>query len=401
MTLNIAAIATRRIDDSLPTNVQHLMTRLACHFPVFYIEPPADLLYLLRKPRFILRYFRKPSDTSLQIKIPILLPFGHRFKLIKKINQNLRTAQIRFFLRSKTNELLFLWLFSPKDFYLIDQLQVQKIYFHVTDDYSAFPNKAGLGSPSQIKSQENFIQKKADRIFVTSQYLAGLKDQWSTKIQLVSNVADVNHFAKARNANTPIPPELNCIPRPMAGFIGAVDRYKVDFDLIQYCAEDNPHISFVFVGPTGHGDDTAHHSLPLKRNIYYLGERPYQRLPSFLKAFDVCLIPYRLTRYTQSCFPLKLYEYLAAGKPVVATNLPAIIQHEDLVDVGACPEEFSQLIIRALQNDTPERITARQKVAANNSWDHRIEQFKNILLKDAVKMNPLTMADQKQNDLSR
>ena len=398
MSLTIAAVATRRIDDPLPTNVQHLMTRLASYFPVVYIEPPADLLYLLRKPRFFVRFFSKPSAASLRLKIPILLPFGHRFARIKKINQRLRLAQMRRFLRSKTKAPLILWLFSPRDFDLIGRLPAQKIYFHVTDDYTAFPIQAALGTPSQIRCRENFIGKKADRIFVTSQYLADLKPQWAAKIQLVSNVADVRHFAQAQSGCTPIPPEVACIPKPLVGFIGAVDQYKVDFDLIRYCAEDNPSFSFVFIGPVGRGDDTAPGSLPLNKNIHYLGEKPYAQLPHFLKAFDVGLIPYRLTGYTQACFPLKLYEYLAAGKPVVATNLPAVGHHRDLVRVGANPAEFSQFIRQALQDDSPKRIAARQMAAQKNSWERRIEQFKSILLKDAIEMNQPAAGDQKRND---
>jgi len=382
---SVVAIATRRIDDPLPTNVQHLMTRLASHFLVFYIEPPADFLFLLRNPKFLMRFFRKRDSGLLKKLTPIIFPFGNRLHWIKKINQKIFLVQTRLFIKQNTHRPYVLWLFSPKDFYTIKHLCGKLLYFHITDDYTAFPGKAGLGSRSQVLSQEYCIITKANRVFVTSKYLANAKSQWLSKITLIPNVADSKHFEKAKFSSLPIPPDIACINKPIVGFIGAIDYYKVDFDLIHYCAKENPKISFVLVGPVGKGDNTALDSLPQEDNIHYLGEKPYSQLPNYIKAFNVCLIPYRITNYTKACFPLKLFEYLAAGKPVVSTNLPAVYDHHDIILIGEDPQDFNRLIRRALHEDSPEMVKARQRIAKISSWDQRIEGIKNIIIKDVEK----------------
>lgn len=385
--LSIVALATRRIDDPLPTNVQHLMIRLARYFRVLYIEPAADLCFLLRNPRFLLRLFRRRDSNNLSKLIPIILPFENRFTAIKKINQKLFISQIRWLLKQNPYGPTILWLFSPKDYYLIGYLKEKKLYFHVTDDYSAFPDKSGLGSRWQIRTQENYILKNAKRVFVTSPYLATLKSQWSSKIELIPNVADVKHFEKARSEITTVPPDIACISRPVVGFIGAIDYFKVDFDLIKFCAKRNGDLSFVLIGPIGRGDNTEPNSLPRENNICYLGEKPYSHLPNYLKVFDVCMIPYRLTDYTRACFPLKLYEYLAAGKPVVSTNLPAVNDLSDIVYIGDCREAFNARIKQALSEDSVELISARQTIAKKNSWDQRIHTIYSLILHDCASKN--------------
>lgn len=382
---SIVAIATRRIGDSLPTNVQHLMTRLASHFPVFYIEPPADLLFLLRNPKFLKNFFRNRDCALLKKLTPIIFPFENRLRWLKKINQKILLVQIKFFIKGNSHRPYILWLFSPKDFYLIKYLSEKLLYFHITDDYASFPNKAGLGSRSQVIYQENRILEKANRVFVTSKYLADAKSRWLSKLTVIPNVADSKHFEKAKIPDLPIPADIVCIKKPVVGFIGAIDNYKVDFDLIRYCAQKNPKISFVLIGPVGKADNTTRDSLPQEDNIHYLGEKTYEQLPNYIKAFNVCLIPYRITNYTKACFPLKLFEYLAAGKPVVSTNLPAVINYPGVVLIGKDPQYFNRLIIKALQEASQEMIKARQRIAKINSWDQRIEEIKSIITKDVAK----------------
>ncbi|MCK4828403.1 glycosyltransferase, partial [bacterium] len=196
------------------------------------------------------------------------------------------------------------------------------------------------------------------------------------------NVADTKHFEKAQYESIPVPSELVSIDKPIVGFVCAIDNFKVDFDLIEYCAVQNRDISFVLIGPVGRGDNTVRDSLPDEDNIYYLGEKAYVHLPNYLKAFDVCIIPYRLNEYTRACFPLKLQESLAAGKPLVSINLPAVKDFSEVVYVAESKEDFSRLIRQALREDSLERIKVRQKVAMENSWEKRIQEIENIMAKD-------------------
>lgn len=380
--LTITVIATKRIDDPLPTNVQHLMSRLSAFFQINYIEPPVDAIYLLRNLKFACQIFRKTNRNSFRKYIPFILPFESRFPKIRQINEKIILLQIRMFLKFNNPNKNLLWIFSPKHSFLIGKLNEYKLYFHVTDDYLAFPETAGLGPLEQVRSREEYIMQKADRIFATSAYLKKLKKSFSEKIELIPNVADSQHFKKAQSNATRIPDDIAIIKKPIIGFIGAVDRFKVDFKLIKYCAKQNPGFSFILIGPIGHGDSTMVEKLPREKNIHYFGERPYDTLPNYVKAFDVCLIPYRLTPYTHACFPLKLFEYLAAGKPVVSSNLPAIDGVRHIVYIGDNPDNFNRSIREALEEDNLERIKVRQKVADENSWDKRTMLIKRIIMED-------------------
>jgi glycosyltransferase involved in cell wall biosynthesis len=380
--VTITAIATKRINDPMPTNVQHLMGRLSAFFRINYIEPPVDIIFLLKNFKFINRFFRKTKWKQIRKYIPIILPFENRFIKIRKINEKILLIQIRIFLKFNNSNKNILWIFSPKHSFLAGKLNESKLYFHITDDYLAFPEKAGLGPVDMVKSQEKYLMQRADRIFVTSAYLKKLKKLFFEKIELIPNVADYKHFIKVQTNSTKIPDDIALIQKPIIGFVGAIDYFKVDFEVIEHCAQQNPSFSFVMIGPIGHGDNTNRSKLPSGENVHYFGKKPYELLPNYIKAFDACIIPYRLSTYTQACSPLKLHEYLAAGKPVVSTNLPAVEDFRHHVYIGSGPHDFCRLIKKALKEDRYELIKDRQRLADENSWDKRMMLINRIILKD-------------------
>ena len=197
--LTITTIATKRIDDPMPTNVQHLMARLSEFFKINYIEPPVDIIYLFRNLNFIGRLFHKTELSNLKKIVPIILPFEGRLPKIKRFNERIILIQIKLFLKLNQSNHCLLWIFSPKHSFLVGKLNKRKLYFHITDDNLAFPQKTGLGPSDIVKTQEEYLMQKADRIFVTSDYLAKLKSQFADKIEMVPNVADFRHFLKAQS----------------------------------------------------------------------------------------------------------------------------------------------------------------------------------------------------------
>jgi len=122
-----------------------------------------------------------------------------------------------------------------------------------------------------------------------------------------------------------VPAELAALPAPRIGFVGAISAYKLDLTLLETLARRHPHWSFVLIGPVGEGDpSTDVAALAALGNVHLLGTRPYNALPAYLKGLDLGLLPLRLTPYTQAMFPMKFFEYLAAGLPVVATAIDAL-----------------------------------------------------------------------------
>ena len=174
-----------------------------------------------------------------------------------------------------------------------------------------------------------------------------------------------DHFATPQ----PVPPELAGLPKPVIGFAGGVSEC-CDIELIRAIATANGSGSVVLVGPVS--IDVSGLELP---NVHVLGSRPYARLPAYVQAFDVGIIPYVLNEWTKSVDPLKLLEYVAAGVPVVSTPIPEVLKYASAIELAAEPDAFARAAMRAAATDSPELRNARQRVARENTWERRAAQF--------------------------
>lgn len=197
------------------------------------------------------------------------------------------------------------------------------------------------------------------------------------KTYYFSNVADYRHFSKAKNPG-PIPPDLANIPRPIIGFIGAISSYKVDFDLIIRAAELRPDWNWVLIGQVGEGQPSTTTERLKNPNIYLLGPRKYKDLPDYLRSFDIAVLPCPINDYTQSMFPMKFFEYLSAGKPVVATRLDALSDYSDVCCFADTPEEFVKTIDKNLQGNRPDEFLCCL-TAASHTWEWRLLEMLKVL----------------------
>ncbi|MGQ9779360.1 MAG: glycosyltransferase [Bacillota bacterium] len=219
------------------------------------------------------------------------------------------------------------------------------------------------------------LRARADVVFASSRALYASHLGRHPEVHLCPNGADYAHFARAA-AKGPIPAELCGLQRPIAGYIGALAGW-IDWELVRAVAAGNPDFSFVFIGPPFSGRE----EIPSGANLHFLGRREYRLLPDYLRAFDVCLIPFRLSPLTVACNPIKLWEYLAAGKPVVSTPLPEVEEHQGCPGLWIAPgaEEFGLCLRRAVAHRDPAGVLARQALARENAWDARATQVHCIL----------------------
>jgi teichuronic acid biosynthesis glycosyltransferase TuaH len=225
---------------------------------------------------------------------------------------------------------------------------------------------------------EKIVVEHSDLVICTSRQLYAEKKKLNESTFFIPNAADVNHSAKAMDPGLLIHKDLNLIPKPILGYFGNIER-RIDYDLLIKVVELNPDKSFVFAGPVV--EEFIPAALRDLKNVYFIGRIPYNEMPSVIKAFDVALIPFKKDEVSSTIFPLKLFEYLGAGKPVVATDFNLDLREFTQNEIEYCADfiSFDKAINRALADDEPISKMRRIAIAAENSWDKRLAEFSALL----------------------
>jgi len=370
------------------TNKQHVMSRISkLGHRVLYVDPQFGFVgwlkwFIARRVSFarLFRWLRR-EDKTLWIFAPILLP--PRFAICRRVNDFLRLLGVHALARWLGFERPILWIYHPDAVYFVGRLDWSMVVYDCVDEYSTFPAYAAPARNREIRGNEEKLLKLADVVFTTSKPLFELKREFNPNTYLVQNVGDAEHFGKAMLEGTIIPSDIASIKKPIIGYVGALDAYKVDFELIKYIATERLDWSIVLIGPVAEGDPaTQVDSFKKFSNVHFLEERPYRELPGYIKAFGVCIIPYSINEYTKYSFPLKVHEFLATGKPVVTTALPSVMGLSDVLKIASGYKQFIQFLEEALEGDSPKAKAQRLKVARENTWEHRVQQLLNTISKE-------------------
>ncbi len=374
-------------------NRHQIMTRLAKRNTVIYVEPRMYLGEALRRVRSgklgwaDLRAPRltRERDNLYIYRDPPYAPYAGRLSG-GPLTRMIRQAALRRALRSLRAGVPILWLLRPFHADQIGLYGERLVVYQVTDEYSGFPtvtDKAGF------RASEAALLRRADVVIVTSPALLKSKGAFNPCTHLVPNACDYAGFQAAlagREARgsqaAPAITRLAGLPRPRIGYVGALNE-KLDFDLLAAVAQQRPDWQLVLVGALDlTGDPHKADGLKGLPNVHWLGRVPVEQVPLVIDAMDVCLLPYEQSPWTAAIDSLKLYEYFACGKPVVATDVPAVHAPfaEGLVRIAADRSSFAAQVEAALQE--PANATAvsqRRAAAAANTWDARVSQIEAIL----------------------
>ena len=323
---------------------------------------------------FIFRPF-VPVHDFLASKLP-LLPVVNRRLLSTQLKRVMERLGLR-----KDN--LIAWIYSPFQREYLRLVNEKLSVYECYDDYSALPEIPFLKTRKDLIARERKVLEDVDLVFVVSEMLFNSKRKFHRNVHIVPNAADVRHFMLASAADTPVAPDIAGIAHPIMGFVGNLTG-RIDFRLLKYLADTHPEWSLVLVGGfAGVWKELARSrevsGLRQKDNVYFMGPRPYQELPSYLKAFDVCLIPYTGDSFNIHSSPLKVYEYLATGKPTVSTRLPAVEMFREVIKLAWDHVEFERCVAEAIAERDDGLRQRRIEVASENSWADRASDMIDIL----------------------
>lgn len=380
---DIICISSADWDAPLWTNKQHLMSRLSEHNRILYVESLGlrqptlaahDRKRIRRRVRHYFQGPRKVPDKNVWVLSPLVIPF-YRSGALRKINAWLLLREVLSASAKMGLKNPILWSYIPNAYALVSHLGEKLVVYHCVDNLASI-----AGVPREaVESMETLFLHQADAVITTSKALYDDRKLLNPNTYLFTNVADAEHFGKALLPEIPVAAPIRELPHPVAGYVGALDAYKVDFALLAEVAKILPEWSFALIGPVGQGQpDTELGELKTLPNVHLLGHVDYKVIPSYLKGIDVAMIPHHLSEYTQSSFPMKLYEYMAAGRPVVSTPLPAI-RNIDLVSFADTPEAFARALEQELSNNTPPAVRARVEEAKQHTWEERIKSFDRVL----------------------
>ncbi len=367
---------------SLPTNRQQIMRRAAARgHPVLFVETGGfigkHLLGLLRgrqRGSLLRRFFvgEQPVPSVTVRKAFNVLPWGQRYSLCNRLNGALNVRLVRRAARALPAPRI-AWLYDPTATWAIGSLHDHFAVYDCVDDYRE--QASGRRNRRLVGAGDATAARRSRLVFTTATPLYERHRVTNPHTHLVRNVGDYNHFAPAADPGLGRA-DLRALTHPVIGFAGNFLASKVDIGLVEELAERLAPSTLVLAGPAmAHEMRERVEALATRTNVLWLGPVPYSELPTVVATFDVCIIPYLENEYTRSCFPLKLFEYLAAGKPVVASGLPELRGLEPDVEVVAGTSSFVAAIKAASTISAKDDVERRRAIARANTWDARTSRL--------------------------
>ena len=359
---------------------QEVMSTLAAQgHRVLFVENTgvrrARLSDLPRARRRIRNWWRgtngfRQERENLFVYSPVVLPFPYS-RLARAINRTLLLRSLGRWMRAARFTRPIVWTFLPTPLALdvVRGLDPKLTVYYCVDDFASSSPQA-----RRITRSERQLFAEADLVFVTSERLRARAAAYARAVHVVPSGVSLERFEEARERTDPGPPDVADLRRPIAGYVGGLHQW-VDQDLVAAVAGKVPHVSFAFVGPA-QTDVTVLGRCP---NVHLLGAKPHETIPDYVKAFDVGLVPYRLTDYTEHVYPAKLNEYLIMGIPVVTTDLAEVgrfnRENGGVVSVASGADGFAAAITTALNGSASPDRQKRIDAARRNSWAIRISRM--------------------------
>lgn len=379
---NCILFSTADWDAPYWTNKQHTTKHLAQRdIKVLYVESVG-----LRAPKFssgidLTRIWRRlirgvrgvhQVEKNIWVVSPLVIPFKHQWQLISSINRWMLNSAITRFCKKQNfqDKETIIWTYHPYVLDYLDCKQYGSLVYHCVDDLSAIP---GIDSEAFIKKEEDLL-KSANVVFTTSKKLYEKCSAINKNTHDFPNVVDWEHFSQAFNPG-PDPDDLKDIPHPRLGYIGVLSDFKVDFELLLNIATEKPDWHIVLIGEEREGQHNATvQVLKEMQNVHFLGYKKYEELPNYMRGLDVGLLPTLINQYTDSMFPMKYFEYIAAGMRVISSRLKFCKDFECEIRISESQSDFCVHISECIAFGRLTRDKAFG-VICQNTWQIRLQRM--------------------------
>ena len=371
--------------NSMWKNRHQLMSRFASQMPVLYVEPPVYVRFLRDQgptSATFWRGFRTPLMRSegggLHVMqsphyLPVSGPRGIgavlRRRWLGAIRRSARRAGI---------ERPILWVSLPEQADAVGQLDEALSIYHIVDEYSGYTVEDEGLRQRQMEAEQALLDA-VDLSIVVSDELMAAKSDAERQVHLVENAVDYDRFAEARQrASTP--PDLANIPGPRLGYSGLIGK-RLNLPLMAGLARAHPEWSLVLIGKVDRRQcEEELTALENMTNVHFLGRKEPREVPDYICGLDLGLLPYEINTETKHISPLKMYEYLGAGLPIVSTGIPAVRRKTAFVSIADDLDGFVGECEAALASSQSGQLEERIAEAAANTWEHRVAQIESILL---------------------
>lgn len=366
---------------------------------VFYIDRPYSLRDLVTKiddPNFrdkfpalflgenIYREIKFPTVSFTQvtprITLPInFLPEGNLYNYLNQLNNKVIDDVVQNIIKDYgVKDYIFFNSFCPVTSPIIaKKIQPQPLanIYQSLDEISQERYIARHGINAEFKAM-----RQCDIAIGTS---TGLCDRHALEnnrpVHLLANAADFDVFENAINKDLPKPIEFESVTKPIILYTGHYSDLRMDHELVKKITHQFSDAEVFFVG-TYDKKDLLNHGLTAIPNLHFIGSKPIESLPAYLKYAKVAIIPYATNELTKGIYPLKINEYLASGTPCVSSSFSNDIRSfEGLIYISENHTDFLENIQKAMQENTSEKLAVRMAHAKNNSWRTRIQKLESII----------------------
>jgi teichuronic acid biosynthesis glycosyltransferase TuaH len=345
---------------------------------IIFVEPARDVTYAIRSRTWseLQRGSSRPGDGTQGVMLarpnkwmPSSLGIGRR------VNEWAMTRRVMRSMRDLDDQSPVLWINDHSAVGLVDRIKHGRLIYDVTDDWTSFQVEPAV--MRRISDQDRQLCQRADAVIVCSEKLQQMKrEQAGERVHLIPNGVEVKHYLQVDDPAS-APAEAQSWPQPVFMYTGTVHPQRLDVELTLQIATRMTRGTIVLLGPQLLSVADRQRLLATGR-VVLKDAVAYRDLPAWMSAAKAFVVPHLRSEFVESLNPIKLWEYLAAGKPIVSSDVPGFREQSEVVRIARSAVEFSSMMEAALEEGEALK-DRRRAIAAENAWEQRIDCVEEIL----------------------